>query len=292
MTKADYLNSNDVQDFISWLVADLTSEKFKHSYILRQSKRNWSCDSLYDAYKKYEWGFSAVEELGIEAGSTFEENSRALARLQQKLRASLVQKDNVATCNASIAIVKWGGVANGNMIWLKKNLEGLSEYLNQVRDRFNQQDISHLPKDLRFNAGMTKIYSLACDELIIYDSRVAAALGWLVATFCEETERSVVPDNLNFPWAPAKEGADAVNPKNRCPNINNLKFQRLYSSQRPLQHAIWNGRASWLLAEVLDAAQKNQKNPFADDGLSSSEQLRAFEAALFMIGYDLGGGKA
>lgn len=44
--------------------------------------------------------------------------------------------------------------------------------------------------------------------------------------------------DLNFPWAPAKEAADAANPKNRYPNINNLKFQRLYSSQKPLQHAV------------------------------------------------------
>lgn len=38
---------------------------------------------------------------------------------------------------------------------------------------------------LRFNAGMTKVYSLLADSLIIYDSRVAAALGWIVVKYCQ-----------------------------------------------------------------------------------------------------------
>ena len=38
------------------------------------------------------------------------------------------------------------------------------------------------------NSGFTKIYSLYIDDFIIYDSRVGAALGFLVRCYCEEKE--------------------------------------------------------------------------------------------------------
>ena len=37
------------------------------------------------------------------------------------------------------------------------------------------------------NAGFVKIYSLLCDDCVIYDGRVGAALGLLTRQFCEAT---------------------------------------------------------------------------------------------------------
>ncbi|MNP30580.1 hypothetical protein D3C76_1236580 [compost metagenome] len=59
----------------------------------------------------------------------------------------------------------------------------------------------------------------------------------------------------------------------------------------PLQggtlHAQWNIRASQILAAVL--AHDNAKHSgFNKDDGSGSSPLRRLEAALFMIGYDLG----
>jgi hypothetical protein len=55
----------------------------------------------------------------------------------------------------------------------------------------------------------------------------------------------------------------------------------------------WNLKASWLLNEILahHAAQNAVQNAFAaiDQG---NNPLRAFEAALFMIGYDLNTARA
>lgn len=48
------------------------------------------------------------------------------------------------------------------------------------------------PADLRSNAGLTKVYSLVLDDFIIYDSRVAAALAWLVMIWGREV--GGVPD--------------------------------------------------------------------------------------------------
>lgn len=69
-------------------------------------------------------------------------------------------------------------------------------------------DAQHFTGLSRFNAGITKVYSLVLEDFIIYDSRVAATLGWLVATFCRAGAREV-PDALRFPWMPAKEAPGA-----------------------------------------------------------------------------------
>ena len=70
-------------------------------------------------------------------------------------------------------------------LWLRKfprkGVEQVAEVLRQ-----GNLDSPEFFSDLRFNAGMTKVYSLMCDNFIIYDSRVAAALGWLVMKYCRD----------------------------------------------------------------------------------------------------------
>lgn len=280
MRKEEYLHNRTVQDFINWLATHLISERFSHSYTIRKNKKDWTCSSIYDAYKNYEWGFSAVPDFGFSAGYSFLENTTALTCLQEALQDALSKKDDTLALNATKAVMTWGGVRNGNVRWLEAHKEGLASMLCTVRDSFNQQNLNAIPKDLRFNAGMTKVYSLICDELIIYDSRVAAALGWIVNEFCLEKGLEKIPAVLAFPFAPAKESSTAKNPKNRNPNTHNLGFKQLRSG---VFHAKWNAKASWLLSGVLQRA--GESNPFKD--LSSTKQLRAFESALFMIGYDL-----
>jgi hypothetical protein len=122
---------------------------------------------------------------------------------------------------------------------------------------------------------MTKIYSLLVDDFIIYDSRVGAALGLLVVRYCQAQNLSTIPPLLRFPWAPANE-TNTVAPKNRNPSIGNLCIGQI---RRAEEHVRWNLRASWLLRELVGKSQQ-----FSEQGNS----LRALEAALFMIGYDLG----
>jgi len=47
-------------------------------------------------------------------------------------------------------------------------------------------DSPKFKRNLRVNAGMSKVYSLICESFIIYDSRVVAALGWLVMKYCSD----------------------------------------------------------------------------------------------------------
>ena len=44
------------------------------------------------------------------------------------------------------------------------------------------------------SAGITKIHSLIADELVIYDSRVACAVAWLVERYCDQENLSVIPN--------------------------------------------------------------------------------------------------
>lgn len=143
-------------------------------------------------------------------------------------------------------------------------------------------DARHFIRLNRFNAGITKVYSMVLENFIIYDSRVAAALGWLVAQFCRAGARELL-DELRFPWMPAKEAPGHKTPKNRNPSSHPREFPRMNNS--PSRHAVWNLRASWVLqAELEEAGVSTRFNEVPPD----AAPLRRLEAALFMIGYDLG----
>ncbi len=75
-----------------------------------------------------------------------------------------------------------------------------------------------------------------------------------------------------------------INPKCRNPSRGPLEFPSLASG--PF-HAAWNLKASWLLEEALRAA--GTASQFNNASLNGGDALRALEAALFMIDYDLPG---
>jgi hypothetical protein len=271
--------SHAVRDFIDWLAMNLSSKTlFVHDYVDRRSGRKWQFNGLEDACVQYQW--SHQEALGAPAGSTLSTNDAALNALRDALQRSLATADDAAVCAAARAVMKWGGVQAGNTSWLQTNTKGLAELLSSTTATLNSGDLGRLDKNLRFNAGMTKVYSLLARDFIIYDSRVAAALGWLVVKYCRENSLSRVPEGLAFPWASPKEATNAAAPKNRNPGQHGLSFPRLRSGRF---HAQWNLQASWILAEVL---RRDTTSQFAQ--LSHIAPLRRLEAALFMIGYDLG----
>ena len=75
-----------------------------------------------------------------------------------------------------------------------------------------------------------------------------------------------------------KEDSKMKHPKNRNPSRSGFKFPKL-NLQKDF-HALWMIYASWL----LKAALTEQQSKFSELACP----LRALEAALFMIGYDLG----
>ncbi|MNM47815.1 hypothetical protein D3C81_587890 [compost metagenome] len=278
--------------FIAWMSANLDNATFEHRYQNRMSSEHWHCSSLFNAYATYHWPHPAIAHLDIDKGNDITSNTRALTALQLQLQRALTPTpDDLAASRAAIDVMIWGGVQNGNVSWLTNNVDGLANLLINTRDAIDSGALHHallLDPELRFNAGMTKVYSLICKQLVIYDSRVAAALGWAVVKFCKQVEPELtqVPPELAFPWASARPNKGIS--KQRDPSQGNLQFPPL---QGGTLHAQWNIRASQILAAVL--AHDNAKHSgFNKDDGSGSSPLRRLEAALFMIGYDLGGGTA
>ena len=128
--------------------------------------------------------------------------------------------------------------------------------------------------DRRFNSGMTKVYSLLLENFIIYDSRVAAALAWLVWQWCRSRDPAVpLPPLLAFA-CPTARGGGIRNPDEAAFPYLNVK---------PREHAKWNLRANWILQEAFTLPNSG-KTSIAPGNFNS---LREVEAALFTMGSDL-----
>lgn len=292
MQKTEYLIEAPVIEFVDWFRLKLGEENPLHKYTIADGT-TLQFAGIKDALQKYEWEFRIAEPsyVGTTTGRSYRENHTALTSLKKGLVDSLRSKtvDDAITRDASIAVMHWGGVVAHNVKWLRANYAGITEILCTFRDYLNRNEdqLSELNTALeesvgRFNAGMTKIFSLICDDLIIYDSRVAASLAWFVSSWCHETEREDVPNLLRFPCMPPKEGKNPRTRKLRNPTCEHYAFPPMNSYITPALHAHWNLRATWILS---DALAKTKSSAFHK--ATGATPGRALEAALFMWGYDL-----
>lgn len=284
MNKATYLSKPAVEDFARWLGSNLDNATLSHEWIDRRTKVAWSCTSVFDAFLQYRWRFPSLPAHGITGGASFAESSAALQSLQTLLRDA---ESDQGALHAATGVMLWGGVGPGNIRWFQRNVTGLRAMLKTTSQALTTGDLDQLVLVARFNAGMTKVYSLMVPGMIIYDSRVAAALGWAVTRYCVMHRLDQLPKELAFPVATPKEARGTTNPKCRNPSGHALQFPPLRSG--PL-HAVWNLKASWVLEAALKAVGGDSQ--FNDHKLNGGDTLRALEAALFMIGYDLPGHSA
>ena len=217
MKREEYLKNTYVRDFVNWLNLRVTGEKpFPHSYYSSKPEGYWECSSLYEAYEKYEWN-----------GCSFAENQSSLNQFRDKIFDAIKQNDNEAFTTTVHEVLKWGGVQNGNTLKLEQWGDcALRILLNNARilEPSNTSTLD-LSRSIVINAGWTKVYSLILDDFPIYDSRVAAALGYLVRQYCIENKSPSVPELLQFRWP---QGQSMVN---RDPSYEHLKLKRLYHSQ-------------------------------------------------------------
>jgi hypothetical protein len=277
MIRQDYLDDGDVRRFLAWMGQHLKADsRLGHGYA-RPGLAPLHFANLAAAFELYEWDFSFRRIDGSRcAGRNFAESAAVLGELQQQLRSAVATGADAAIRDAAIEVVRWGGVAPRNEEWLRANESGLAACLARVGAALAQDDDAvGLGTCLRFNAGMTKVYSLLLDHFVIYDSRVAGALAWFVAAWAGDRP---VPDTLRFPCMAAKEDPGAARRKLRNPRPGRGGFPLL--GARPRVHAKWNLRASWIIRAVLEA------NPGTVFGTGTAASRR-LEAALFMWGYDL-----
>lgn len=279
MVKSEYLLQPHVTEFCIWFAERLESAELAHSWEDRRTRQIVRFQNIYDAYKQYKWQFNLLlPNEPSRSGASYAENHNALTTLQTGLRHAIDTKNDTDTLNWSHAVLRWGGVFPKNGRWLTENQKGLAEYLAKRAQRLgNKADDTELTEFSRFNSGITKIYSLLVDDFVIYDTRVAAAFGWAIVNYCQGQYLKEIPEDLRFPWGAAKEAPKTLRPKQRNPSVDGLNFRNLKSGA---EYARWNLRASWLLSEVVRNTQSAFRN--LDD------PIRALEAALFMVGYDLG----
>lgn len=290
LCKADYLSSSDVDGFITYLVGLLDGDlEFSHAYRVRDARlpehhrarlnvdRRLQFCSLESAFNNYWW-----------ANSDYDENKQALERVQEIVRETIDVKGTErpdAVLNALREVLGWGAgyrrtkLYTANLKWASDRADSLAERLRAGREAM-VSDTPNLavfdPRQegcARMNAGYTKYYALACEDVVIYDGRVGAALGLLARHFCKASKLPRVPHQLQFGWG-AQSGK---NPLNRNPSDSEFSFGRL-----PVEGAIWaawNIKANWVLSSARRRAQAKWCK--GDDG------LRRIEAALFVIGYEI-----
>lgn len=284
MNRATYLADPDVQKFRDWFVGVLrgTHINFNVGHITHAT--------LSNALAAYCWPLRTQTGLAnphptlpfihpvvpvLKAHSSLATNTTVLYAIQCALRTAYAGRTLPALAGAVASVFHWGGVytaprpGKGNRGWLEANHLNLWTILNGVVvDHATGTCFSSVP-NLRFNSGMTKVYSLLIDNFIIYDSRVAAALAWLVHEWwvrvCKKTPPTL-PDLLRFSCPPANGKASQYR------YLNLTLFPEI--ANNPYVHYAWNIKANWLLEDALQLA-----GPAGKFG-----SMREIEAALFQLG--------
>ena len=112
--KSNFYKDEKVIEFINWFVPKIDSG-FTHQYINQRNKKEWQCNSIYNAYENYAWDFRVKDLEGKTIkGSSFEESSNILDKLSCRLKKSLETKDDILCKDTCLKILEWGGVLRGN----------------------------------------------------------------------------------------------------------------------------------------------------------------------------------
>ena len=303
------VESEHVSGFIDWLVDNEKSKGFQFSYNLKKNKLD--AKSIHGAAQQYRWPSDPIPtqlvahliDFPLKGASNLHDTVGLLGFLRKELRDSLCKNDPLRHLKACWATLYWGGVANeGNLSFygLRYISEcdgapgGLIAYhkaAHELDDEkapgwfdprgTNEAKLSEHVEDM--SAGITKIHSLLADELVIYDSRVACAVAWLVERYCDKKEWSKVPDELLFSLpAPRKSDMTERNPAKVRPKKSKLTttYQNPGSSEER-KKTVWPRdklRVSLILSEVLTRLGTEERR----------DSFLKYQLGLFMIGYHLG----
>lgn len=298
-------NTDHVQGFIGYLHGLLNqrgtaSRTAFHSYSHAKPRYEWSCSSLLDAAANYRFPIVSSAEhpplMRYAGQDSLRANADCLARLKADLCNAFDAGDSGAAELAARAIQVWGGT-RGNIKTIQElNRDGgFVAYLERCAlsfgsgRRFNSSAFSS-PTVLRSNAGFTKIYSLLFEDFAIYDSRVAAALGMLIVRYCAHERLEQVPASLALVWMSGRTPRDPSTGALRNPSAESFTFARCRGAPDRISHMHIrsNVLANSLLSDALPGSEFNQA--VLDDPIRFPvTPMRALEAALFMIGYDLRG---
>ena len=215
--KNTYLEA--VKDFVEY-IADLLSGKTPLNFEYEFGKKGAPTD--YETRCGFKGLATTVEQLFdcyFWNGQYYKENADDLSAMQHALRDALEGNPvKIAAIQRAVdAVMDWGlpkPAADKNKEWARLHrhrlpfvlLSGVEELQAEQPNYLvfspNQKFTIQPHGRVRMNAGYTKVYSLASDGIVIYDSRVGAALCWLVGRFLASIHHAgPVPDELSFLWS-------------------------------------------------------------------------------------------
>lgn len=292
MKRDDFLKQDDVRGFIDWLAAELPVKPF-HLKMARSRFVPGGLDvqttGLEAVLGHYMWSTRWTDAQGKAVVSgNWHETRASLAMLRGWLKDAIARQDEDQALAACLAILEWGGV-RGAIVFLKRlHAQGrLVAYFTRLAPLMSldsDASLDALDTDSveRFDAGLTKIHALFDDSgSPIYDSRVGAAMAMLYAQYRSQTGKKLAKKHwLAFPSGAAR-GKQIRNPKGIDSGFAGAPqfFGKAVSCQ---DWAQWQVRLGWILRTVLE-----QCDWFKADSADMAARCHAFEACLFMLGYDL-----
>ncbi|WP_175190410.1 MULTISPECIES: hypothetical protein [Burkholderia] len=296
MDRHAFLEQRPVADFVSWLVEHLPTLpvhlRFARSKFV-PGGLDVRVDGIEDVLAHYCWRNEWLDPgTGRRVASQDWATTRSsLHRLSVLLRTSVADGDDARAGAAAREVLRWGGVHSAiPFIRSKVRRRAFCTYLQSLAPLFalagsQKTDDLHARNVERFDAGMTKVHALFdVTGSPIYDSRVGAALAMLYELFRRDAESTGIRHELlGFPSGQAR-GAQIRDPG----ALGFARAPQFYTNQVPRAcWARWQVRTGWILREVLGRTAWFDDEPQVDGVSPMAARCHAFEAALFMIGYDL-----
>ncbi len=237
---------------------------------------------------------------GSVISSDWASSRESLSQLSQWLKKEVASGSDVRAFDACAAVLSWGGNRDPNKgarPFLKSKADNgeLTKYLSEATLLFSLDtaDISKLDYIEEMNSMLTKVHALLSDDgLPIYDSRVAGSIASLVEIYRQSTDLKVLPKSLVFKAVDPSERRSVRGLKSGVAVVKPGVIYRnpKYKKKDALEWSSAKVRLAWLIEATLEQAEKNgrpifEKSTFLDETVNS--RMHAFEAALFMIGFDV-----
>lgn len=244
LNKFDFMNSTEVDQFIDFLRKEVFS----------------SASQLQQYIDGYKWPEN-------KNGLSFEQTFEKVVSFRAGLKSALNRHDADEAFDIFCNILRWGGVgvATKNINALKE-IRGKGNFISTlqgVRTLIQSYIIDNENFHFPMNSGFSKIYTLLDDQFIIYDSRVAAQLCWLI--------KKCFNDNpMIFELGKCTYQAKV----NRDPGKD---FPML--TGKPKKYFESNIKAAWILQRLAD---EHNLLKFATD-----KMIFAYQTALFVEGKTL-----
>lgn len=296
MTRNDFVAQRPVADFITWLAEHLPTLpvhlRFARSKFV-PGGLDIRVNGIEAVLAHYRWNSAWIDpDTGRRIDSHDWRTTRSsLRQLSIMLRAAVAGGDDERAGAVAREVLRWGGVFGAlPFIGSKVRNRAFRAYLRSLASLFaldgsQTVDDLHARNIERFDAGLTKVHALLdTTGSPIYDSRVGAALATLYERFRYDAGGAGIHyDPLGFPSGQAR-GEQIRDPG----DLGFAAAPQFHTRRVPAEcWARWQVRAGWIIRAVLERTTLFADEPHGDDASPIAARCHAFEAALFMIGYDI-----